>query len=59
MSLAIEDLEREIADRGARAKPALKMLRTMFMTSITDTSYMTHLQLVTMGYVTDSIELPK
>jgi hypothetical protein len=59
MSLALDDLELEVAERGPRAKPALKMLRAMFMTSITDTSYMTHLQLVTMGYVTESIELPK
>ncbi len=59
MSLALDDLELGVAERGARAKPALRMLRAMFMTSITDTSYMTHLQLVTMGYVTDSIELPK
>lgn len=59
MSLAISDLEPTLLERGARAKPALKMVQAMFMTSIKDTSYMTHLQLVTMGYVTENLESPK
>ncbi len=56
MAAALDDLEASAQNLGPRAKPALKMLRAMYMTSIKDTSYMTHLQLVTMGYVTETLQ---
>jgi hypothetical protein len=52
MALAISDLEAALPQRGPRAKPALEMLRAMYMTSIKDTSYLTPDQMITMGYLT-------
>jgi hypothetical protein len=59
MGYAISDIEATISERGPRAKPALNMIRAMFTTSILDTSYMSHTQLVTMGYVTPTLNLSR
>lgn len=52
MMLAIADLQATLTQRTSRAPFALDILRTMFNTSITDTTYMTQNELIEMGYVT-------
>jgi hypothetical protein len=51
MAMALKDIESTIHQPDKRTEGAREMLRAMYMTSIMDTSYMTPLQLVTMGYV--------
>ncbi len=50
MAQAIQDLEAILPSLGPRAKPALDMVRTMYMTSIMETSTLSRTELIKMGY---------
>jgi hypothetical protein len=59
MTLAIQDLEADLPNLGPRAKPALDMVKAMYMTSIKETSTLSQTELVKMGYVTPEFKAEK
>jgi hypothetical protein len=59
LQAALKDLQPTVAEQEPRAGAALNMIRTMFITSIKDTNYLSSDQLVTMGYVTPTFNAGK
>ena len=54
MAQAIEDLRAILPNLGKRAGPALEMVSAMYMTSIKETSDLSHETMLRMGYITDA-----
>jgi hypothetical protein len=53
MAQAIQDLRAILPSLGKRAGPALDMVSAMYMTSIKETSDLSHETMLRMGYITD------
>ncbi len=53
MAHAIEDVRAILPSLGKRAGPALDMVSAMYMTSIKETSALSHETMLKMGYITD------
>lgn len=52
MAASINQLGGEVSQLGPRAAPAIEMLKLMYMTSIKDTSVLSHYEMVQRGYLT-------
>jgi hypothetical protein len=55
MAAAIADMQAIQPSLGKRAGPAIDMVSAMYMTSIKETSALSHETMLKMGYITEDI----